>query len=213
MRRLVAGLVIVVFVLTTAGVAGAADRAEVRRPGPLRVLLVGDSITVNYQEAVAALLEPKGYEVIRHGIPGTGLLDANICRGQYALSLLKYVDPDVVVYENNGNYGLYAPCQEYIEYGSVSFYRRWRKVASVTQRHLTRWGARFLWVEAPSVNFDPKREAVPRLNAIYRSIGVTVDAWSSFGEATWDQSLRYDVQHLNAAGAQRVAGLVVQAVG
>jgi lysophospholipase L1-like esterase len=71
-----------------------------------------------------------------------------------------------------------------------------------------------LFVELPSVNFSPKREVVPQLNAIYRGLGSpTIDAWTEFGGATFDQSLRKDGQHLNQAGAKMMAELVTHAVG
>ena len=103
MKRAVAAGLIALGVVVSAPVAGAASRADTRTAGPERVLLVGDSITINYQDVAAAELGARGYQVIRAGIAGASLLDADICGGAYAKDLLKMVDPDVVVFENNGN--------------------------------------------------------------------------------------------------------------
>jgi lysophospholipase L1-like esterase len=221
-RPVVAGLVVLATVTVLAMPAGAADRSKVRRPGPLRVLLIGDSITYNYEFAAEAQFAAKGYQTVKMGIASSSLLDSGICNGAFARNLLAFVDPDFVVYENNGNYANrpnVPPCKTLV-YGSEAFFRRWKNAAATNQRTLMRKGARFLWIQAPSVNFAPKRAAVPRINAIYRELAATkptqvtaIDAWTAFGGATFDQTLRYDNQHLNQAGAQRLASLVVAAVG
>jgi lysophospholipase L1-like esterase len=195
--------------------AGAADRVKVRRPGPLRVLLVGDSFTARYQDAAAEALRSKGYQVFPGGVEGTGLLDANQCRGRYAYALLTLVDPDVVVFTSVGNYIILPHCSPTVAYASKQFFRKWKTAARITQRALTRKAARFLWVLAPAGRANTM---VPRLNEIYRKIagkraGV-IDAWTAFGGATYQPALHEaDGNHLNAAGSQRLAALVVAAVG
>jgi hypothetical protein len=216
LRAVVAGAVVAALVVLVADPVGAVDRAKVRKPGPRRVLLMGDSITYNYEFAAEQLLAAKGYQVIKMGIASTSLLDEGICNGLFARQLMFYVDPDVVVMEYNGNYKAragVAACRPEKPYGSDAWLRRWTTAAKVNRRQLIRRGARFLFIEAPSVKFSPKREVVPQINARYRGVGATIDAWTAFGGATFDQSLRYDDQHLNAAGAQRMANLVAAAVG
>jgi hypothetical protein len=214
MKRAVAAGLIALGVVVAAPVAGAASREVTRQPGPDRVLLVGDSITVNYQDVAAAELGARGYQVIRAGIVGASLLDADICGGAYAKDLLKMVDPDVVVFENNGNYAArrgVAVCRPTV-YGSDVWLRRWRNAAALNQRILKRRGARFIWVQAPSVKMEPKAAVVPKLNSIYEKLGDTADAWTEFGGETFDPSLRYDGQHLNESGAELMTDVVVDAV-
>lgn len=214
MKRAVAAGLIALGVVVSAPVAGAASRADTRTPGPERVLLVGDSITINYQDVAAAELGARGYQVIRAGIAGASLLDADICNGAYAKDLLKMVDPDVVVFENNGNYANRrgVPVCRPTEYGTDVWLRRWRNAAALNQRVLKRRGARFIWVEAPSVKMQPKAAVVPKLNSIYENLGDTADAWTEFGGETFDPSLRYDGQHLNESGAELMTNVVVDAV-
>jgi lysophospholipase L1-like esterase len=190
-----------------------------RKPGPVRLLLVGDSITVNYQGVAASLLARKGYQVTQAGYPRSGLLDADLCDGRHARELLAYADPDVVVFEANGNYALAGgpvPCPPVVAPGSTEWYRRWKAAARLNQNILTSNGAKFLWVLNPSVSSEPKRSRLPRINAIYRRLAGKrarlVDAWRNFGGTTFDQRLRYDDQHLNAAGAKRLSFLIVLAV-
>jgi lysophospholipase L1-like esterase len=216
----VATVLVLGLVLGLATPAHAAkSRAQVRRPGPPRVLLIGDSITNNYEQEAVTLLSARGYQVIPFGIFGTGLLDANNCKGHFARDVMRYVDPDVVVVEYIGNYGGrvefgVAPCEPMKPYGSKAWLRRWGNAAKNNYRAYGRRGARVFFVQVPSVNFSPKREVVPQINAIYRGLGgPTIDAWTAFGGAPFDQSLRKDGQHLNQAGAEKMAALVAQAVG
>lgn len=158
-----------------------------RKPGPVRVLLVGDSITVNYQRAAASLLSLKGYQVTQAGFPGSGLLDSDICNGRHAQNLLQYADPDVVVFEYNGNYAIAggaAACPPGVAVGSRDWYRQWKAAARLNQKILTSKGADFLWVLNPTVKSEPKRSMIPKINAIYRELAGKrarlVDAWGGF---------------------------------
>jgi hypothetical protein len=191
------------------------DRHEVRKPGPLRVVLLGDSLTVNYQDEAVAMLSKRGYQVIPAGIGGLGLLDRTICSAGYARNVRKFADPDIVVFMSSGNYGTLPAlgmCNPRREYGSDAWLRRWRGAAVNNQRQFTRRGARMLWIEVPAVNSSPKREIIKPINAIYREVGETVDAWTPFGGEKFDQSLRSDVQHLNQRGSDLMAELVVDEI-
>jgi lysophospholipase L1-like esterase len=108
--------------------------------------------------------------------------------------------------------GFFAACKPY-EYGSARFLKAWTRAAKKTQRMLSVHRARFFWVLAPSLRDTPKVPMVPKINAIYRSLGPSIDAWTAFGGASFDQSLRFDNEHLNEAGAQRISDLVVHSVG
>jgi hypothetical protein len=191
------------------------DRGEVRKPGPLRVVLVGDSLTVNYQDEAVAMLAKRGYQVIPVGIGGLSLLDRTICSATWAREVRKMADPDIVVFESSGNYGnvpQLGMCTPRREYGSDGWLRRWRGAAMNNQRQFTRRGARMLWVEVPAVNYSPKREIIQPINAIYREVGETVDAWTAFGGEKFDPSLRSDAQHLNQRGSDLMAELVAKEV-
>ena len=223
-RLVMATLVSMLALATISGpsVVGAAKQ-KVRTPGPPRVLLVGDSLTGNYGPVAASQLRLRGYQVTISSLRGSGLLDANKCHGRYAKQLLKTVEPDIVVYQNKGNYNLLTslgvlPCRPLLSYGTPDFYVRWERAARQTQKILTKYGARFIWVLNPSVrsDIDASGQIVPHLNRIYSKIAPPeglVDAWTSFGGATYDPALHQaDGLHLNAAGSQLMANLVVAAV-
>jgi lysophospholipase L1-like esterase len=222
-RSIVLAACVCLALVVTATPAGAANRAKVRKPGPLRVLLLGDSITVGYQGTAAAKLAAKGYQVTVAGVRGSSILDVNECRGKAARLLLKAVDPDVVVFENTGNYGLLTylglpPCKPVLTKGSARFFAKWEKAAKVNQAALMRKGARFLWILNPTVSaaHDPPRTLIPTINAIYRRIappGGVIDAWSAFGGSTYNAGLHTDGLHLSAAGITKMSDLVVAAVG
>jgi lysophospholipase L1-like esterase len=199
--------------------AGAAKRP----PGPLRVLLVGDSLTGNYGPVAAQRLRAKGYEATVVSVRGGGLLDADKCKGKYARKLVKAHRPDVVVYQSKGNYNLLGhvgvrPCRPQVAYGTADFYSRWQKAAAKNETALTKKGARFYWILNPSTDprFDPSGFIIPELNRIYRKLRPfwVIDAWTPFGGATYDPDLHQaDGLHLNAAGSALMADLVVARIG
>ncbi len=183
------------------------------------MLLVGDSITVSYQDQAAALLRAKGYQVLLAGFPGRSLLDLNMCRASEAHYWAKSFHPDVVVYQAIGTYGLLTgggipPCAPPLTPGSTAFFRKWKKAAGLNQRAF-KAPARFLWILNPQTVPASNTAA---LNAIYRDVAQgkagLIDAWTSFGGATFDPRWRiWDGVHLNEAGQTRMANLVVAAVG
>ncbi len=223
-RLMVVALTLLVSVTLAAPTVAGAVKQKVRAPGPPRVLLVGDSLTGNYGPGAATQLRLRGYQVTVAYIGGSGLLDSDKCHGRYARRLLRTVQPDVVVYQNKGNYNLLTqagvpPCRPQLGYGTEAFYSRWERAAKQAQKILTKNGARFIWVLNPSVSLriDPGARIVPRLNAIYSKLapsGGFVDAWTAFGGTTYDPSLHQaDGLHLSAAGSELMANLVVAAVG
>jgi lysophospholipase L1-like esterase len=58
---------------------------------------------------------------------------------------------------------------------------------------------------------------VPGINDIYRKNArrraAVIDAWTGFGGSTLNPSLHTDGLHLSATGKQRMADLVVRAIG
>jgi lysophospholipase L1-like esterase len=70
----------------------------------------------------------------------------------------------------------------------------------------------------PQTNLPSGPSVMPTLNDLYREVGGRktgfVDAWSAFGGSTYNAALHVaDGLHLNAAGRQKLADLVVAAVG
>ncbi len=195
-------------------VAGAADSAE-PEPAPLHVLLVGDSITMSYQDEAAAVLRARGYQVTVDALGGSGLRDLFACHGRRPKALRR-LDADVVVYQSIGVYGMRPRCSATLR-GTPRFFRQWENEAAMAQRILTRNGARFLWILNPQT--EPPW-AVDRFNAIYQTTAGAdddtelIDAWSPFGGATYNPALHDpDGIHLNQAGQSLLARLVVDAVG
>jgi lysophospholipase L1-like esterase len=219
-RRVVVGaLASVLGIMAFAPSAAAATRTKVRKPGPPRVLLLGDSITAGYQDRAATALAALGYRVTKAGVGGRSLLDANMCRAGQAYIWADTVDPDIVVVQALGNYaqlvgGGMPACTPAVVPGTKPFFRRWRTAARLNQKVFTKRKARVLWILGP-VTSPPK--LVPPLNDIYRRVAGTkaeiVDAWSNFGGSTYNASLHiWDGVHLNETGSQRLANLVVTAI-
>ncbi len=185
--------------------------AKVREPhtGPLRVLLVGDSITVSYQDRVAQLLP--GMSVTGAGIGSTGLLDVDMCSGARAKNLIATYDPDVVVVEYVGNYARSGPVCATVTQASAGFYARWKASARRTGRRLAAKGARVLWTLIPTNARPVYTGMVGPLNAIYRTLGENVDAYTAFG--AYDPALHVpDGLHLSPAGVERMAQTVAARV-
>jgi lysophospholipase L1-like esterase len=198
--------------------AGAATRDRLRRAGPRRVLLVGDSITISYQSLAAARLQAKGYVVIKAGVGLTGLLDEGRCRGEYANALAAAHDPDIIVYEHVTNYQSWPACKNTGPYLSKKYWKRLKGAARLTQKPFLKRKARFLWMLMPQTNLSSGPSVIPTLNNMYRQVGGKktgfVDAWTAFGGPTYHASLHIaDGLHLNATGQQKLADVVVAAVG
>jgi hypothetical protein len=78
-------------------------------------------------------------------------------------------------------------------------------------------GARFYWVLAPATAFPGRVTAMPKLNEISRKVAGRraglVDAWNGFG-GKYNAALHEpDGLHLSQAGQDRLARLVVAAIG
>lgn len=208
MRRALAGALVVFAVIGgLATNAGAVDRAKTRRPGPVRVLLMGDSITDSYQARVAELLD--GYAVTGAGVKGSGLLDPGAPAGPRAVALRKLVDPDIVVVEYTGNYRV----GQVPAYGSAKFLRQWATATRRVSQVFRAWGARVVWVQVPAAAQSGFVTVIPQLNPIYRAQGETVDAWTAFGGATYNAGLHVpDGLHLNSAGVDVLARVIAEQV-
>lgn len=223
MKRTLAGILVVLAVV----VGLTTTDAKVRKPhtGPIRVLLIGDSITVSYQARVAELLGA-GYAVTGGGVGGTGLLDLGICDGARAKALLKQVDADIAVVEYTGNYGAvsYAPgyqgsaaatCLPGETWGSKQWHKRWKASATKMRNKLASKGGRVMFVLVPTTTRAGFAPLISTLDANYRKVARAdvVDAWTAFGGSTFDASLHTsDGLHLSPAGVERMAQTIVAKV-
>jgi hypothetical protein len=218
-KRTLAGLIVVTIVLLGgAGTAGAVNRDKVRRPGPIRVLLMGDSVTYFSQNRVQPLLGPK-YQVITGAVAGQSLLDQNVCNGTWARSLVQLYDPDVIVVEYLGNYRNLQPfgvgsCVS-TPYGSAKFYKKWETSARMQQRSLRVKGGRVIWAQMPTTNFPPYYNSLI-FNAIYAKIAgkqaTLLDAWTPFGGPIYNAAKHQtDGIHFNTPGNVLYASLVAGA--
>lgn len=228
MKRLAGVALVLVFVasgLVGGSPAGAVNRGNIRRPGPIRVLLIGDSLTAFYQDRVQPLLGP-GYQVLTGGVPGSSLLDADLCGGSRSQTLVNLYDPDIVVAEYVGNFGLLAAiggtpiCPGVAGNGTTKWFNQWSASARKNQKILKSRGARMIWTLVPSSTTHNwagnYATAAPRLNAIYRKTapkGTFVDLWTAFGGATFNSAMHDpDGLHLSEAGYDQFAAMVAVAV-
>jgi lysophospholipase L1-like esterase len=182
--------------------------------------LLGDSITEQYSLGAVPTLLAQGYDVRARGIGGTGLLDANECRGQRATATLTQDDPDIVILQNIGNYGFNPACDPTMPFGTEAFYGAWHRAAQQVTDILRSRGGDVVWMLNPPVPAgSPWETSVLRFNDIYRFIALgtpgvgIVDAFNPFGGRTFDATVRAaDGVHLNASGVTRMAALVNRAV-
>ena len=203
------GMVTLLIALAVVG-AFALPPAATRTPGPRRVL-PSATITVSYQDEAAAMLRAKGYQVLLAGFPGRSLLDVNMCKASEAHYWSNSFDPDVVVYQAIGTYGLLdgrrdpaVPAVGHAGVGPRSS-ASGRAPPSLNQRAF-KAPARFLWILNPQT-VPAKNTAA--LNAIYRDVALgkagLIDGWTAFGGATFDPRWRiWDGVHLNQAGQTRL---------
>ncbi len=184
-----------------------------RRPGPTRVLLVGDSIGDQYAMEAQDALADRGVEVSMWAVWGKGLLDADLRDGSWFASLVADVDPDVVVLENVGNYN--SP-----EFGdpvadSPEFYAAWDDAVRRDVAIFGSAGATVVVVKGPKSAAEPFASRTPVINALYDQVPgvVLVDGWAALGGEVFDPDLHWaDGVHLTEAGAARLADAVVATI-
>ena len=189
-----------------------------RVPGPPRVALVGDSITSNYTDYAKPVLEAEGYAVYEDVVAGSGLLDANECHGQEATSILTTQDPDVVVFDNVGNYGFFPKCTPSTSDPST-FYADWDAAAINDTDILTSKGASLYWLIGPGFPVAGYSYEDPVLDGFYLAIAAstknvyTIDTLDPFGPTTANLALRApDEEHLNPAGDTLMTSVVTSSI-
>jgi len=210
MRRTLA----VIAVLVAAGLLAAAGFALVDRP---RVLLVGDSITGQYGSVVASQLRADGYRVTVRGYPGIGLLDhgSRLNVDPLLQADLRTSDPDIVVGEFVGDYGLANPPAPGVPLESPAYYTAWTQAVQGFERGVRRRNATLIWVIPPRPLRNPG--ASVHLAAIYAAqaaSGIDVLNSDAVAEARGINATLNspDGAHLNLVGVGFVAGLIRQRV-
>jgi PKD repeat protein len=173
-----------------------------RRPGPTRVLIIGDSITTQYYGAAASLLQGLGYATSTWNFPGTGILDKVRYHTTWLDDLISAKDPDKVVIEFAGNLGFVEPFDPSLVWGSAAFYAAWAGEATADTARLRARGALVYWMLAPRALSAPMSEIIPNVNSIYDGLDTgVVDCFTPFGGATPDPALRSpEGLHLNQRG-------------
>jgi PKD repeat protein len=197
---------------------GAFPRAG-RVPGATRVLLVGDSITVNYCTILARKLRNDGYSVQVMGQGGKGLLSDDPQQLPKLQGFVSSFDPDKTVLEYIGNYRQDESTSPGVLPESPEFLDLWQARAyEATQRAGSR-GGRVWWIDhpfiAPYFSQGPSSDEVRTgYHVLHASIPQTgyIDAFWPFGGPALDESLRSDGLHLNAAGMDLMSSLVRTAI-
>jgi hypothetical protein len=121
------------------------------------VLIIGDSLTYESAPALTSDLLDNGFSVQVSAIPGSGLLDTHIDWLAHAKQLISSDNPDIVVVEFIGDYGLFGTPPGLGD-RTPEFYAHWQSVAQQLEMVLTSRGAQVYWVVGPPVE-DPANES------------------------------------------------------
>jgi lysophospholipase L1-like esterase len=155
---------------TTAATGGVAQVGS----RPLRVLVMGDSLTFECRPAIWSAAAATGrIDLWFASYPGTTLLTNNPAGGSWVPkmpSLITEYDPDVVVAEFSGDY--FPPYYRRLDGspilpGSEDYYRLWAAAAAQATRLLSARHAQVYWTLDPP-SFD--QTGPDRINAIYLAL-------------------------------------------
>ena len=134
-----------------------------------RVLCIGDSLMAQAGSAVTAALESKGYDVQVNAVPGSGLLDTRYDWPQTASGLVANFNPDIVVAEFIGDYGLLG-MRPGVAPNSQTFFNAWRFAAQDLEDILTARHAQVYWVIGPPVAQPIGEHNLTILDQIYEML-------------------------------------------
>jgi hypothetical protein len=203
------------------------------RSGGKKVLAVGDSLTFQSSTPLHDDLGQHGLDVSVMAIGGSGLLDTKTNWPDRLRQAVASIDPDEVVVEFIGNYGLFGP-RPGVADGSPQFYQQWAEEAQRLEDILTSRHAVVYWVVGPPVRSPSGNEKVVNLSHVYENLHApgllssnppTIDAFAPFsdsrggytdyGPATNGQIMRLrtpDGVHFTVAGTQLFARTISDAV-
>jgi hypothetical protein len=198
-----------------------------------RVLCIGDSLMAQAGNAVTAALESKGYDVQVNAVPGSGLLDTRYDWPQTASGLVANFNPDIVVAEFIGDYGLLGT-RPGVAPNSQTFFNAWRFAAQDLEDILAARHAQVYWVIGPPVAQPIGEHNLTILDQIYEMLiapdtgsghppvvnmnsafaapggGYTEYLRGPYGQAV--QVRTPDGTHLTPAGESRFAQVVARTV-
>jgi hypothetical protein len=133
-------------------------------------------------------LQAKGFDPNVHGIPGSGLLDTKVNWADTARQLVAQFNPDVVVVEFIGDYGLLGE-RPGVAPNSHQFFAQWASGAEQLEDILTSRGAQVYWVLGPPVAQAVGEHELLDLDYVYQALHasntptgrtLTIDAWRPF---------------------------------
>ena len=162
-RLILAAVVVIIAVGVTVGVI-VANEAHGER-----VLCIGDSLMFQAAPAVAAALGSKGYDVRFNAVPGSGLLDTRYDWLQTARGFVASFNPDIVVAEFIGDYGLLGTRPD-VPPNSEAFFSAWQVAAQQLEDILTKRHAQVYWVVGPPVAQAVGQHNLTVLNQIYEML-------------------------------------------
>ena len=134
---------------------------------PKTVLCVGDSLTSGAAQALNDQLQAKGFDPVLHAIPGSGLLDTKVNWADQARQLVAQFNPDVVVVEFIGDYGLLGE-RPGVAINSPPFFAQWGSAAQQLEDIFTSGGAQVYWVLGPPVAQPVGEHELVSLDYIYQ---------------------------------------------
>jgi hypothetical protein len=133
------------------------------------VLFIGDSLTFESRFALKADLRARGFTAQVQAVSGSGLLDTQLSWSARARHLIAADDPDDVVVEFIGNYGLKG-AQPGIADATPQFYERWRTAAQQLEDILTSRNAQVYWVIGPPLGLAFNQGKLTTIDRIYASL-------------------------------------------
>src|SRR5579884_2644884 len=134
---------------------------------PTRVLVIGDSLTSESTPAFNGTAGDLGLELHAVGRFGSGLVDADGYWAHEVPRLVAGFDPDIVIVEFIGNYGLFGVGPG-ISRDTPAFYAAWRAAAQGLEKTLTAHGAQVYWVLGPPLEDPVAQQRVTTIDDIYR---------------------------------------------
>ena len=197
------------------------------------MLFIGDSLTYQSSAALQADLKARGVSTRVQAVSGSGLLDTQLNWTERARNLIAADNPDEVVVEFIGNYGLKG-AQPGIVDGTPQFYDRWHAAAQQLEDILTSRNAQVYWVIGPPLGQAFYQIRLTTLDGIYESLHAPnvaagrppiIDVGTAFSTPTGTYSeylpgprgalvqMRLaDEVHFTLAGIARYAGTVTRAL-
>lgn len=134
-----------------------------------KVLLIGDSIMQSAGPAATGELQRQGFQVRVAAFFGTGLLDTRFDWLTKMRQLVAQYQPDIVVVEFVGNYGLFGT-RPGIAAMTPQFYAAWAAAAQQATDILSSDHAQVYWVLGPPMAMPAMEQKVMTLDMIYLSL-------------------------------------------